>query len=51
MKLDYDQIIAIILVVGCLGLIFSGIDSEVKSVLIMAAGWCFGSGFQKRHRK
>jgi len=48
MKLTPDFIIAIILVVGCLALIFTGIDGEVKSILTLAAGWCFGSQYQAR---
>lgn len=48
MKWTPDLIIALILVVGCLGLIASGIDSEVKSILTLAAGWAFGSQFQAR---
>jgi len=46
MKWTPDLIIALILVVGCLVLIFSGIDSEVKSVLLIAAGWAFGSQYR-----
>lgn len=48
MKWTPDLIIALVLVVGCLALIFTGIDGEVKSVLIMAAGWAFGSQYQAR---
>lgn len=51
MKIEFDQIIALVIIVGALGLIFSGIDSEVKSVLTVAAGWAFGSGYQARRRK
>ena len=47
-----DEVIAIILVIGCLGLIFTGIDGEVKSILTIAAGWAFGRSFQiARSRK
>jgi len=45
---NYDELLAIILVVGCLMLVFLGIDSEVKSILTMAAGWMFGREFVKR---
>lgn len=48
MKWTPDMIIALILVVGCLALIFTGIDGEVKSILTLAAGWAFGSQYQAR---
>jgi uncharacterized membrane protein required for colicin V production len=51
MKWTPDLIIALILVVGCLALIFTGIDHEVKSILTMAAGWCFGSVYIQRKGK
>jgi len=51
MKLEWDMIIALVLVVGCLGLLFTGIDSEVKSILTVAAGWAFGSVYSKRRKK
>ncbi len=37
-----DEIMALVLVVGCLSLLAMGIDSEVKSILSVAAGWLFG---------
>jgi len=46
-----DLIIALILVVGCLALIFTGIDGEVKSILTLAAGWAFGSQYQAKREK
>jgi len=51
MKWTPDLVIAIILIVGCLGLIASGIDGEVKSILTLAAGWAFGSQYQERRLK
>jgi len=48
MKWTPDTVIAIIIVVGCLILIGLGIDSEVKSILTVAAGWIFGSQYQVR---
>jgi len=46
-----DEIIAIILVIGCLILLVLGIDSEVKSILALAAAWAFGSAYQRRRVK
>lgn len=51
MKWTPDLIIALILVIGCLALLFTGIDSEVKSILTVAAGWAFGSQYQARRSK
>ena len=48
MKWTPDPIIALILVVGCLALLFLKIDGEVKSILCTAAGWAFGSQYQVR---
>lgn len=48
MKWTPDLIIALVLIVGCLILIAFRIDSEVKSILTVAAGWAFGSQYQVR---
>lgn len=45
MKWTPDKIAAIILIVGCLTLVFTGRDSEVKSILTMAAAWLFGASY------
>ncbi|MBA7589974.1 hypothetical protein ES708_32073 [subsurface metagenome] len=50
MKWTPDLIIALVLVVGCFGLLFAGIDGEVKSILTLAAGWAFGSQYQVRRQ-
>ena len=50
MKWTPDLIIALVVVLGCFVLIATGIDSEVKAILTMAAGWCFGSQFQARRQ-
>ena len=48
MKWTPDLIIALVLVVGCLGLVVTGIDGEVKSILTLSAGWAFGSQYVAR---
>ena len=50
MKWTPDLIIALLLVLGCFTLIFSGIDGEVKAILTLAAGWAFGSQYQLRRQ-
>ena len=51
MKWSPDKITALILIVGCLTLIFTGKDSEVKSILTIAAGWLFGSTYTERKKR
>ncbi|MBA7530840.1 hypothetical protein ES705_23051 [subsurface metagenome] len=51
MKWTPDLIIALVLVVGCFVLLELGIDGEVKSIILMAAGWAFGSQYQVRRQK
>lgn len=48
MKWTPDLIIALVLILSCVTLIATGIDSEVKSILTLAAGWAFGTQFQAR---
>ena len=36
-----------VLIIGCLVLLFTGIDGEVKAILAVAAGWLFKSVSQK----
>jgi len=42
---DITDLCAIVLVAGCLALIFCGKDGEVKGILALAAGWLFGKGY------
>jgi len=48
MKWTPDKITALVLVVGCMGLLFTGIDGEVKSILTISAGYLFGVGIAER---
>ena len=50
MKWTPDKIAAVILIVGCLTLVFTGRDSEVKSILTMAAVWLFGTAYAERKK-
>jgi len=40
-----DDICAVILLVGAIYLLATGIDAEVKSILTVAAGWLFGKRY------
>jgi len=51
MKWSPDKITAMVLVIGCLILIFTGKDSEVKSILTIAAGWLFGSAYIEKKKR
>jgi hypothetical protein len=46
-----DKITALVLLIGCLILVFTGIDGEVKSILTLAAGWLFGSAFTEKKQE
>lgn len=37
-----------LIIAGCLALLFSGHDGEVKSILAMSAGWLFKSGYSRK---
>lgn len=51
MKWSPDKITALVLLVGCLALLFTGIDGEVKSILTLSAGYFFGVSYAERTRK
>ncbi len=51
MKWTPDKITAVILLVGCFGLLFTGIDGEVKSILLIAAGYLFGTGITEKKKR
>jgi len=40
-----------VVLIGCATfLLVTGIDGEVKSILLMAAGWIFHSGYTRKRR-
>lgn len=43
-----DKVTALVLICCCVGLIASGIDSEVKSILAMASVYLFATGLTER---
>lgn len=45
MKWTPDLIIALVIVIACTVFLARGIDSDVKSILAIAAGWAFRSGY------
>lgn len=51
MKIEFDQICALVVIVGGFTLRFCGINSEVWAVVLIAAGFLFGSGYQARKKK
>lgn len=48
MKWTPDKITALVLISGCLALLFTGIDGEVKAILTIAAGYFFGVSYAER---
>lgn len=47
MKWSPDNVVAVIMVVGCLCLLGFGIDGEVKAILAAAAAWVFRAGYDR----
>lgn len=43
-----ENLIALVIVLGCIGLLASGLDGEVKGILAVAAGWVFKSAAVKK---
>ena len=50
MKIEFDQICALVVIVGGFTLRFCGIDGEVWAVVLIASGFLFGSGYQARRK-
>lgn len=48
MKWTVDKLTALILICSCIALIASGINTEVKSILAMAAAYLFGTSFVEK---
>lgn len=52
MKWEYiDEVAALVLIIGCIILLATGIDGEVKSILAMAAAWAFKGGFDRTKKR
>lgn len=45
MKWTPDFVITLVVVIGCIGLLAAGIDSDVKSILAIAVGWACRAGY------
>ena len=45
-----DLIICLILISGALALIFTGINTEVKSILTLASGWAFATAYHRKFK-
>lgn len=50
MKIEFDQVAAVIVFVVCAALLCLGVDGEVKAAMTMAVGFLFGSGYQSRKK-
>lgn len=51
MKIEFDQVAALVVFVVCGLLLFLGVDGEVKSAMTIAVGFLFGSGYQVRRKR
>ena len=50
MKVEFDQICALLIFFGCGALLFCKIDGEVKTAMTLAVGYLVGTGVQSRRR-
>lgn len=48
MKIEFDQIAALVVFGVCALLLFLKVDGEVKAAMTIAVGFLFGSGYQSR---
>jgi len=47
MKIEFDQIIVLVILLACIALIASGIDGEVKGIFAMGCGWVFKGVYER----
>jgi len=50
MRWTPDKVIALVLIIIAALLLILGIDGEVKSILVMAAGYFFGVSYAERKK-
>lgn len=50
MKIQLDQVSALVVFIVCALLLWLKIDGEVKSAMTLAVGFMFGSGYQARKK-
>ena len=51
MKIEFDQICALVIFLICALLLWLEVDGEVKAAMTLAVGWMVGSGYQARKKK
>lgn len=51
MKIEFDQVCALVVIIGGMILRGLGINAEVWGVVLIAAGFLFGTGYQARKKK
>ena len=51
MKIEFDQVCALVVIVGGFTLRGMGINSEIWSVVLIACGFLFGTGYQARKKR
>ncbi len=51
MKIEFDQICALVIFLTCCLLLVFNIDGEVKTAMTLAVGFLIGTGYQGRKKK
>ena len=50
MKIEFDQVCALVVFAVCALLLCFGVDGEVKAAMTLSVGFLFGSGYQARKK-
>jgi hypothetical protein len=50
MRVEFDQVCALVIIVGGMVLRCIGIDTEIWALVLLAAGFLFGTGYQARKK-
>ena len=51
MKIEFDQICALVIFLVCALLLILKVDGEVKTAMTLAVGFMVGAGYQSRKKK
>ena len=51
MKIQFDQVCALVIFLACVVLIAFGLNGEVKATMTLAVGYLIGTGYQSRKKR
>jgi hypothetical protein len=50
MKIEFDQVCALVIFLACCLLLVFKVDGEVKAAMTLAVGYMIGTGYQARRK-